>query len=142
MIDFSNHPYIRPQGVKHGLYTKLCLMQSGWWILLCYKMLSDIAVLITSKYISLQLTMSYTEEKDKISILQVDEKMFSYNKHKKPWMISAWNFLWIFSGISDVSVASYRCVLIFKCRKGKAFFHLNFSWIFLAQIFKKQGPWI
>lgn len=46
-------------------------------------MLSDIAVVITSKYISLQLTMSYIEEKGKTSILQVDEKMFSYNKHKK-----------------------------------------------------------
>lgn len=47
-----------------------------------YKMLSGIAVIIILKKISLQLTILYIEETDKIFILQLDEKMFSYNKHK------------------------------------------------------------
>lgn len=45
-------------------------------------MLSDVAVVIISKNINLQLTVLYIEEKGKIFILYLDEKMFSYNKHK------------------------------------------------------------
>lgn len=52
------------------------------------------------------LKLLYIDEKAKIFILQLNEKMFSYNKHKDIVHQSpgVWHSLWTFPRITDVSI--------------------------------------